>query len=186
MPTQTMTSTVTRNTRNSKNAGSTPGIAFGAHIPACATLKRDSDRTADDDPWGSINGAPWDDGSDDNDRAGNGDPDDEPDNEGPDEPQNDPDDSKHGMENNLADAIAALARNVRHQGDGSCSKVREPDPFNKTDPAKLQTFLVQIQLSFNDCPPAFANDRNKINFTISYLKGIHSPTSRTSSLSRTC
>ena len=76
------------------------------------------------------------------------------------------------MENNLADAIAALARNVRHQGDGPCSKVREPDPFNGTDPAKLQTSLVQIQLSFNDCPRAFANDRHKINFTISYLKGI--------------
>ena len=105
-----MTSTVTRNTRNSRNARSTPGIAFGAHIPARATLKCNSDRTADDDPWGSINGAPRDDGSDDNDGAGNGDPDDEPDNDGPDDPQDDPDNSEHGMENNLADAITELAR----------------------------------------------------------------------------
>ena len=112
MPTQTMTSMVTCNTRNSRNAGSTPGIALRAHIPARATLKHNSDRTADDDPRGSINGAPRDDGCDDNDGAGNGDPDDEPDNEGPNDPQDDPDNSKHGMENNLADAIAALARNV--------------------------------------------------------------------------
>jgi hypothetical protein len=26
--------------------------------------------------------------------------------------------------------------------------------------------------SYNDCPHAFTDDRNKINFTISYLKGI--------------
>ena len=76
------------------------------------------------------------------------------------------------MENNLADAIAALARNVWHQGDGPRSKVREPDPFDGTDPAKLQTFLVQLQLSFNDHPHAFTNDQNKVNFAISYLKGI--------------
>ena len=118
-----MTSTVTRNTRNSRNAGSIPGIAFGAHIPARATPKCNSNRTADDGPQGSTNGASRDDGSDGNDGAGNGDPDDEPDNEGPDNPQDNPDYPKHGMENNLADAIAALARNVRHQGDGACLKV---------------------------------------------------------------
>ena len=173
-----MTSTLTRNTRNSRNARSIPGIAFGAHILARPTPKRNSDRTADDDPRGSINGAPGDDSSNDNDGAGNGDPDDEPDNDGPDDPQDDPNDSEHGMENNLADAIAALARNVRHQGDGSPSKVREPDPFDGTDPAKLR-------LSFNDRPRAFANDRNKGNFAISYLKASHSPTSRTPSSSRT-
>ena len=118
MPTQTMTSTVTRNTRNSRNARSIPCIAFGAHIPPHATPKHNSDRTADDDPQGSINGTPRDDGPDDNNGAGNGDPDDEPDNEGPNDPQDNSDDPEHGMENNLADTIAALARNVRHQGDG--------------------------------------------------------------------
>ena len=91
-----MTSTVTRNTRNSRNAGSSPGIAFGAHIPACATPKHNSDRTADDDLQGSINGAPGDDGSDNNDRAGNGDPDDKPDDDGPEDPQDDLNDPEHG------------------------------------------------------------------------------------------
>ena len=144
MPTQTMTSTVTRNTRNSRNVGSTPGIAFGAHIPARPTPKRNSDRTADDDLQGFINNAPGDDGSDNNNGTGNGDPDDEPDNNGPDDPQDDPDNPEHGMKNNLADAITALARNMQYQGDGPHSKVREPDPFDGTNPAKLQTFLVQL------------------------------------------
>jgi len=102
-----------------------------------------------------------------------GDPDNNnPDNKGPDDPHNNPDGSEHGIQNNLADAIAALARNVQRQGDSPRSKVREPDPFNGTDPAKLRTFLVQLRLSFNDCPRAFADDHNKVNFAISYLKGI--------------
>ena len=179
MPTQTITSTAIRNTRNSRNAGTNPGIAFGTHIPPRSTPKnnkRNSDRTADDDLQGSLNGVPGDDGfgdgddlyGDDNPNNPN-DPDDNPDNEGSD---GNPDDSEHGIQNNLADAIAALARNVQRQGDGPRSKVREPDPFDGTDPAKLRTFLVQLRLSFNDRPRAFADDRNKVNFAISYLKGI--------------
>ena len=50
--------------------------------------------------------------------------------------------------------------------------MRITDPFNGTDPTKLRTFLVQLRLGFNDCPRAFVNDRNKVNFAISYLKGI--------------
>jgi len=95
-----------------------------------------------------------------------------PDNEGPDDPHNNPDDSEHGMQNNLADTIATLARNVQHQRDSPCSKVREPDPFDGTDPAKLWMFLIQLWLSLNDHPCAFADDCNKVNFAISYLKGI--------------
>jgi hypothetical protein len=61
---------------------------------------------------------------------------------------------------------------VQHQGDGSRSKVREPDPFNGTNPTKLQTFLIQLQLSFNNRPHAFADECQKVSFAISYLKGI--------------
>ena len=67
----------------------------------------------------------------------------------------DPDDD--GNQPNLADAIAALARNVGSERDSSQTKVREPDPFNGTDLAKLRTFLVQLQLSFNDRPSTFGN-----------------------------
>jgi len=168
-----------RNTRNSRNAGTTPGIAFGTHIPprpAPKPRKRNSDKTASDDPQDHLNGIPGDDDFGD-DGSGDGDPED-PDDEPPDDEDpydqhnNHDDDDDQDMQYNLADAIAALARNVQRQGDGPCSKVREPDPFDGTDSAKLCTFLVQLRLSFNDRPRAFADDRNKINFAISYLKGI--------------
>ena len=131
-------------------------------------------------PHGSLNGIPRDDDFGD-DRAGNGDPDD-PNNEGPDYPienpnnsdygDDNPDDSEHGIQNNLADAITMLASNVQHQGGDSCLKVRNPDPFNGMDLAKLCMFLIQLQLSFNDQPRAFTEDQQKVNFTISYLKDI--------------
>ena len=37
---------------------------------------------------------------------------------------------------------------------------------------KLQAFLVQLQLNFNDQPHTFTEDWRKINFTISYFKSI--------------
>src|ERR1700720_4435343 len=86
------------------------------------------------------------------------------------ERQADSDDENAG--NNLATAILALARNVRTQGDGSRAKVREPDPFDGTDPTKLRTFLIQLQLSFSDRPRSFSQDDRKVNFAISYLKGL--------------
>ncbi|KIM89863.1 hypothetical protein PILCRDRAFT_2140 [Piloderma croceum F 1598] len=77
-------------------------------------------------------------------------PDEPEDPEDPDDepPDNNPDDDDDDMQNNLAHAIAV------------------------TGPAKLCMFLIQLRLSFNDRPRTFADDRNKVNFTISYLKGI--------------
>src|SRR6266436_1525918 len=71
----TRTTTHSRNTRNSRNAGETPGIAFGTQVPsrtAPTTSKRNSNRTASDN-CGSLNGIP---GDDDFGDKGNGDPDD--------------------------------------------------------------------------------------------------------------
>ena len=89
---------------------------------------------------GFINGAPRDDGSDDNDGTGNGDPIDEPDNEGPDDLQDNPDNSKHGMENNLADAITALARNVQH-----CCEYTDIFPFFSLLSIVSITFLIYFR-----------------------------------------
>src|ERR1700733_11209985 len=172
MPTQTTQTTTTsmtgRTTRNSRNAGATPGIAFGTHIPHRPAPKPrkkcNSDKTASDDQTDHLNGVPGDDDFGD-DGSGDGNPED-PDDEPPD------DDDDQDMQYNLADAIAALARNVQRQGDGPRSKVHEPDPFDGSDSAKLRTFLVQLRLSFNDRPRAFADVRNKIKFAISYLKVI--------------
>jgi len=62
----------------------------------------------------------------------------------------------------------------RHTNDSASShaKVREPDTFDGTDPKKLQTFLVQCELCFQDQAKAFRLDRAKVTFTQSYLKGM--------------
>ena len=75
---------------------------------------------------------------------------------------------------NLAIAINCLSRSSHHTNDSSSSraKVREPDTFNSTDPKKLRTFLVQCELCFQDCAKAFRQDRARVTFTQSYLKGM--------------
>ena len=75
---------------------------------------------------------------------------------------------------NLAIAVNCLSRSSRHTNDSSSSraKVREPDTFDGMDPKKLQTFLVQCKLCFQDCAKAFRQDRARVMFAQSYLKGM--------------
>jgi hypothetical protein len=51
-------------------------------------------------------------------------------------------------------------------------KVREPDQFNGTEPRKLQVFLVQCELNYQDHPLAFMTDHAKVIFAQSCLKGM--------------
>jgi len=144
MTTRTTTHNNTgRTTRNSTNAGINTTVAFGRHITS-RTVPNNSDRTATNNPGDG------DDHGDDEDENPGEPGNDPPDDDGPGDHSDNPDNSDEDVQHNLADAIAALARNVKHQGDGSRSKVQEPDPFDGTDPTKLRTFLVQLQLSFND------------------------------------
>jgi len=75
---------------------------------------------------------------------------------------------------NLAVAINRLSCSSRHTNDSSSShaKVREPDTFDGTDPKKLWTFLVQCELCFQDRAKAFHQDRARVMFAQSYLKGM--------------
>jgi len=75
---------------------------------------------------------------------------------------------------NLAIAVNRLSRSSRRTNNSSSShaKVREPDTFNGTDPKKLRTFLVQCELCFQDRTKAFCQDRARVTFTQSYLKGM--------------
>ena len=140
-----------------------PVIVHNSHT-ASDSPTNDQNPSEDREPEDDGPGGPNNDLSDDGSNDGPGDPFD------PSEDSDHPD--KENVQHNLADAIAVLARNVQHQGDGSHSKVREPDPFDGTDTTKLQTSLVQLQLNFNDRPRAFSKDWRKVNFAISYLKGI--------------
>jgi len=75
---------------------------------------------------------------------------------------------------NLAVAVNRLSRSSRRTNDSSSSrvKVREPDTFDGTDPKKLRTFLVQCELCFQDRAKAFCQDRARVTFAQSYLKGM--------------
>ena len=51
------------------------------------------------------------------------------------------------------------------------TKIREPDPFNGSDPKKLQPFLVQLELNFRNRSDMFQLDMYKVNYMLSFLKG---------------
>ena len=52
----------------------------------------------------------------------------------------------------------------------SVCSVREPDQFDRSDSRKLHTFLMQLELNFNDHPTVFRRDCTKVNYVLSYLK----------------
>jgi hypothetical protein len=98
------------------------------------------------------------------------DPDDDPDNPNPDpNPGNGPGDNPG--QNDIAQALNFIATSF-NQNRSNSTKIREPDTFDGSDPKKLQSFLVQCQLNFNDRPHAFHSDEKKVNFALSYLKGM--------------
>src|SRR5467141_4604525 len=56
-------------------------------------------------------------------------------------------------------------------GSPSKPKLREPDTFDGSDSRKLRTFILQCKLNFRDCPDLFRDDKSKVNYVLSYLKG---------------
>ena len=75
----------------------------------------------------------------------------------------------------LADAIRNLTREAlrrKRNTDGPKTKVREPDPFDGSDPKKLRPFVVQCEINFQANPRSFRKERAKVTFAQSYLKGV--------------
>jgi len=111
-------------------------------------------------------------------------PGDDPDDPGDDNNNNDDDDEfldateeldpSLAVFHNLAVAVNRLSRSSCWTNDSSSSraKVWEPDTFDGTDPKKLWTFLVQCELCFQDRAKAFRQDRARVMFAQSYLKGM--------------
>src|ERR1700723_877875 len=140
MTTRTITG---RSTRNSRNARSVPGIAFGRTIPPRVSTPRRLPSVPLSESQFEELGSEHGDGNHGDEDAeqggdfGDGNPDgpsnDPPDDNGPGDHHDDEDPYDDGNQPNLADAIAALARNVRSQRDSSQTKVREPNPFDGTD-----------------------------------------------------
>ena len=88
------------------------------------------------------------------------------------------------MGGDLAAAIALLAQTLAAQNIHpplsphapaalvtSPTKFREPDTFDGSDANKLQVFLLQCSLDFQDHVNAFFSDRAKVAYTLSYLMG---------------
>src|ERR1700726_3423095 len=71
---------------------------------------------------------------------------------------------------NLVDAINALAESAKDKGP-VWAQVREPEPFDGSNPCKLRSFLVQCELNFWDRPKNFPQDSDRVNFAVSFLKG---------------
>jgi len=80
---------------------------------------------------------------------------------------NDPVDNE-AEASSLAKAINNL---VKSNSSSAKPKLREPDPFDGSDPKKLRTFILQCKLNFRDRKDLFGDDETKVNYALSYLKG---------------
>ncbi|KAJ3765363.1 hypothetical protein FB446DRAFT_832080 [Lentinula raphanica] len=69
----------------------------------------------------------------------------------------------------LADFTSAL-RPKESESDSEKMKVKDPEPFDGSNPRKLKSFLVSLSLVFIDRPNYFT-DQRKINYALSYLTG---------------
>ena len=49
-------------------------------------------------------------------------------------------------------------------------KIREPNPFDGSDPKNLCTFLLQCKLNVQDHKDLFQDETPKVNYVLSYLK----------------
>src|SRR6266481_7648534 len=74
---------------------------------------------------------------------------------------------------NLAPAIALLAQNLASPATLTIPqvKIREPDPFDGTDPHQLHTFLLKCSLNFKEHTGAFSTDEAKVTYALSFLTG---------------
>ncbi|KAF5359455.1 hypothetical protein D9756_003189 [Leucocoprinus leucothites] len=75
----------------------------------------------------------------------------------------------------LADALSQLTDNLDHHPQPNMApinKARLPDMFSRTDPDKLNTFLIQCHLYFCANPTQFQEDSQKVNFAMTYLTSV--------------
>ena len=166
-----MTRTVTASAPTTSGANTSQQLP-PAHIET--VNEEEEAQTADDatgNAAGGAAGGPPDDGGDDPGSDDNGD------NHGSDRgsqrsniraaaPQVDPAQMGHF----LTQFFEGLGNLGNGGGSGGRANLRSPDVFDGRDPKKLAMFLSQCRINFQDRPNAFRNDRQKVNYAISYLK----------------
>jgi hypothetical protein len=71
------------------------------------------------------------------------------------------------------ESIAKLAESITSdKKESGQTKLREPDTFDGSDPKKLRCFLLQCKLNFRAKPKAFSGNLAKVNYSLSFLKGM--------------
>src|SRR5882672_7458530 len=67
----------------------------------------------------------------------------------------------------FAEAMGKLVK----LGNSAKPKLREPDTFDGSNSCKLRTFILQCMVNFRDFPDLFEDNKSKVNYVLSYLKG---------------
>ena len=72
----------------------------------------------------------------------------------------------------LTEAIMLMTKELRHrEKPSSKAKAKEPDTFDGSDPKKLNNFIILCNLYFRS-NPVYSDDSAKVNFALSYLRGL--------------
>src|SRR6266481_2548559 len=88
----------------------------------------------------------------------------------PEQPQPQPDET-HLPQSDAKVLASAIDRVVKSNLPNKV-KLRDPDPFDRSDTQKLRTFVLQCKLNFRDRSDLFQDDTTKVNYMLSYLKGM--------------
>src|SRR6266481_6089465 len=88
----------------------------------------------------------------------------------PQQPQQQPDETH--LPQSDAEVLASAIDQVVKSNLPNKVKLQDPDPFDGSDTQKLHTFILQCKLNFHDCSDLFQDDMMKVNYMLSYLKGM--------------
>jgi hypothetical protein len=89
------------------------------------------------------------------------------------EPEPEPTNDEARMMRSFIESIAKLAESVNSEKKESGQiKLQEPNAFDGSDPKKLCGFLLQCELNFCAKPKAFSGNLAKVNYSLSFLKGM--------------
>src|SRR5882724_8317717 len=70
-----------------------------------------------------------------------------------------------------ATAFTEAISKALKKNNSSKPKLREPDPFDGSNSCKICTFILQCKLNFQDHKDLFADNTDKVNYVLSFLKG---------------
>src|SRR5882724_3946828 len=87
-------------------------------------------------------------------------------------PDNTPDAPMTQDEPEVDKFVKAINKFIQSCTSTSKPKLREPNPFNGSDPKKLCTFIFQCKLNFWDNKDLFSTEEDKVNYALSHLKRI--------------